>query len=199
MCSVSAKKQNYSQVKVIIIDFYDSFTYNIAHYVEKLKVEVDVIRHDELTLSTLTEYDKIILSPGPGLPSEKTNLHSVINDFVGKKPILGVCLGMQAIGLFLGGKLINQAFVKHGIQESVTIVKESVLLEQLPAKFSVGLYHSWAVGELDEQFVTAISENEVIMAIESSSQLLFGVQFHPESIMTENGLEILSNFINFRP
>lgn len=184
---------------MIIIDFYDSFTYNIAHYVEKLKVEVDVIRHDELTLSTLTEYDKIILSPGPGLPSEKTNLHSVINDFVGKKPILGVCLGMQAIGLFLGGKLINQAFVKHGIQESVTIVKESVLLEQLPAKFSVGLYHSWAVGELDEHFVTAISENDVIMAIESSSQLLFGVQFHPESIMTEYGLEILSNFINFRP
>lgn len=198
MCSITAKKQNYSQVKVIIIDFYDSFTFNIAHYVAKLNVEVDVIRHDLLEMSDLEKYDKIILSPGPGLPLEKVNLISVIEHFASKKPILGVCLGMQAIGLFLGGKLVNQKSVKHGIQEEISILKDSVLFQKLNVKMQVGLYHSWAIENIDNAYVTAVSENNVVMAIEAVDKQLFGVQFHPESIMTEFGLTILSNFINFK-
>jgi len=186
-------------VKLIIIDFYDSFTFNIAHYVEKLNVEAIVIRNDKFDFNMATIEDKIILSPGPGLPTEKSNLLSLIDYFEGRIPILGICLGMQAIGLHLGGKLVNQNFVKHGMQESVKIIKDSVLLEHLPAQFPVGLYHSWAIDSLDNQYVTAVSENEVIMSIESKSRMLFGVQFHPESIMTEYGLHILSNFINFKP
>ncbi len=194
--STFAKKQNSIKVKVLIVDFYDSFTYNLAHYFEKLDSKVTVIRNDELDLNTILNYDKLILSPGPGLPVEKENMFEILAQFNGKIPILGICLGMQAIGEFMGGSIQNQSIVKHGIAENVTVSNSNYLFKNLPNKIQVGLYHSWEVVNIPIENTSSVSQNNVIMSIEFPEQKLFGVQFHPESILTENGLELLRNFLN---
>ena len=182
---------------VLLVDFYDSFTYNIQHYLINIGCEVDVIREDELDVSSVYDYDCVVLSPGPGLPSEKKNMFSIISLCRNSLPILGICLGMQAISEVLGGVLVNQNEVMHGRKVEVDILKKGVLFKDLPEKINVGLYHSWKVEGLEEQFITAKSATGVIMAIESIDENLFGVQFHPESILTEHGELVLANFIQF--
>ena len=182
-------------MKVVLVDFYDSFTFNLSHYLEQLNVEVTVIRHDYLNLAEINRYDAVVLSPGPGLPKEKENLMELLSMYVGKKPILGVCLGMQAIALHLGASLENQQEVKHGVQGKLIVKDDAGLFQGLPAEFLVGLYHSWKVVGVPESWQTSHLENGVFMSIEVPSQLLYAVQFHPESILTEHGLSLLSNFI----
>ena len=184
-------------MRVLLIDFYDSFTYNIQHYFVNLGCEVDVILYDKLNLALLHDYDCVVLSPGPGLPSEKKNIFSVITLCRNSIPILGICLGMQAISEVLGGKLVNQSEVKHGRMETINLNSSALLFKSLPEKINVGLYHSWKVEGLEDKFVSAMSESGVVMAIESKDELLFGVQFHPESVLTKNGEQILSNFVQF--
>ena len=182
---------------VLLVDFYDSFTYNIQHYLVNIGCKVDVIREDELDVSSVYDYDCVVLSPGPGLPSEKKNMFSIISLCRNSLPILGICLGMQAISEVLGGVLVNQNEVMHGRKVEVDILKKGVIFKDFPEKINVGLYHSWKVEGLEEQFITAKSATGVIMAIESSDEYLFGVQFHPESILTEHGEQVLANFIQF--
>lgn len=181
---------------MLIVDFYDSFTYNLAHYFEKLDCEINVVKNDELDLNTLLNYDKLVLSPGPGLPREKQNLFTILEQFSGKIPILGICLGMQAIGEYMGGSIQNQSIVKHGVAEKITITNTKNLFQSFPDSILVGLYHSWEVVQIPKENISSISENKVIMAIEFPEKKLFGVQFHPESILTENGLLLLRNFLN---
>ena len=184
-------------MRVLLIDFYDSFTYNIQHYFINIGCEVDVILHDKLDLTIIHDYDCVVLSPGPGLPSEKKNIFSIITLCRNSIPILGICLGMQAISEVLGGVLVNQNEVMHGRMVQVDVLKKGVLFKDLPDKMHVGLYHSWKVEGLEEQFITAKSDTGVIMAIESIDEFLFAVQFHPESILTEHGEQLLANFIQF--
>ncbi len=157
---------------------------------------VTVIRNDELDLSTILNYDKLVLSPGPGLPKEKENLFEILEHFRGKIPILGICLGMQAIGEFMGGNLQNQSIVKHGIAESITVSNSNYLFKNLPEVIQVGLYHSWEIVDIAAENTSSVSQNNVIMSIEFPELKLYGVQFHPESILTENGLQLLRNFLN---
>jgi len=184
-------------MRVLLIDFYDSFTYNIQHYFINIGCEVDVILHDKLDLTIIHDYDCVVLSPGPGLPSEKKNIFSIITLCRNSIPILGICLGMQAISEVLGGVLVNQNEVMHGRKVQVDVLKKGVLFKDLPDKMHVGLYHSWKVEGLEEQFITAKSDTGIIMAIESIDEYLFAVQFHPESILTEHGEQLLANFIQF--
>lgn len=187
-------------MKVLIVDNYDSFTYNLYHYVEKCGVDVVVMRNDELSLEEIDEYDKIILSPGPGLPSETNLMFEILKEYAGKKPILGVCLGMQGIAEFYGGKLVNQEKVKHGVQANVKVDTSSVLFHGFTESIKVGLYHSWCV-DLETLpslfFPIGISDEGVLMAFENKEQFLFGVQFHPESVMTETGFCMIKKFIYF--
>lgn len=177
------------------MDFYDSFTFNLSHYLEQLNVDVTVIRHDYLNLTQINVFDAIILSPGPGLPGEKQHLMELLSMYVGKKPILGVCLGMQAIALHLCASLENQQEVKHGVQGKLIVKDHSGLFQGLPTEFLVGLYHSWKVVGVPEHWQTSQLDNGVLMSIEVPNQQLYAVQFHPESILTEYGLPLLSNFI----
>lgn len=177
-----------------MIDFYDSFTYNLVHYLEGFDLALDVIRFDEIDHSLLPHYDAFVLSPGPGLPKDKEGLFSFLEQMVGRKPILGVCLGMQALTEYLGGSLENQELVKHGCQEVIDIHVKSGLFKNLPDALEVGLYHSWKV-KCPKQWITASSKTKVPMAIELPKKKVYGVQFHPESIMTPHGKEILHNFI----
>lgn len=180
--------------RILLLDNYDSFTYNLKHYLEELDCVVDVFFNDD-KLPEVSVYDKIILSPGPGLPKSSGQLIEIIQKFKGQIPILGVCLGMQAIGEVLGGDMYNQQEVKHGVQEKITVENGSPLFKGLANQIEVGLYHSWAINEEGEYKVTGKSLKGVIMAIENNEQKLYGVQFHPESIMTPKGKKILENFI----
>ncbi len=184
-------------MKILLIDNFDSFTFNLAHYLEGMDTDVTVLRENQFQKGGGELYDKIILSPGSGLPNERAGMMLCLEENMDKKPILGVCLGMQALVSVTGGKLYNQKLVKHGIQETIQRLGESVLLDQLPENFEVGLYHSWAVDiqDVDEWRSTSISASNIIMSIESSERKLFGVQFHPESIMTEHGRVIIKNFL----
>lgn len=184
-------------MRVLLVDFYDSFTYNIQHYFINLGCEVDVVLEDKLLISTVYDYDCVVLSPGPGLPSEKKNIFSLIEICRNSIPILGICLGMQAISESLGGELRNQSEVKHGRLEEILILKKDVLFAGLPNTISVGLYHSWMVEGLEENVITAKTSTGIIMALESKQEFLFGVQFHPESILTTFGEQILENFVRF--
>lgn len=186
-------------MKVLIVDNYDSFTYNLFHIVQACNVDVNVVRNDQLNFDSIEDYDKIILSPGPGLPSETKNMFRILEHFAEKKPMLGVCLGMQGMAEFFGAQLENQESVKHGVQEKVIIQTESKLFNGVPRIFSAGLYHSWKVDAhtLPHHFIrTSYSENDVLMSMEHTTLPLFGVQFHPESILTEFGEQIMMNFLN---
>jgi anthranilate synthase/aminodeoxychorismate synthase-like glutamine amidotransferase len=185
-------------LKVFILDFQDSFTFNLSHYFESLGAEVMVCSDDSLNLSELNDFTHIVLSPGPGLPKEKKHLFLVIQEFRSKKPILGVCLGMQGIAEYVGAELYNLEKVKHGVSEQIVIQKDADLFNGIPEKIQVGLYHSWAVRNMGGTGlrVTATNNDGVIMAFENLDEQLYGVQFHPESIMTEQGKKILRNFLN---
>lgn len=182
-------------MKLLVVDFYDSFTFNLVHYLEALDCNVTVVKNDFLKLNILTDFEAILLSPGPGLPHEKDNLLQILEYCDSKIPVLGICLGLQGIGIHLGGKLVNQEIVKHGIQEEIRILNKTGLFKGFPNKIKVGLYHSWKLVGINDSYITAVSENGTLMAIESKEKKLYAVQFHPESIMTEKGKEILQNFI----
>lgn len=184
-------------MKILLIDNFDSFTFNLAHYLEGMGADVHVLREDKYEKGMGDLYDKIILSPGSGLPSDRKGMMLCLDEYLSVKPILGVCLGMQALVEATGGTLFNQEIVKHGVDERINRVEESVLLKDIPEQFKVGLYHSWAVdvSNVAEWIVTSKSKSDIIMSIESKTRKLFGVQFHPESIMTLEGKKILSNFL----
>ena len=191
--------------KIVVIDNYDSFTYNLVHLVKELGADVDVKRNDQFQLNELEPYDKIILSPGPGIPSEAGLLLDVINTYAGKKPILGVCLGHQAIGEVFGAKLENLSEVFHGVATPGTIIADDYIFSGLPKEITIGRYHSWVVSNdnLPECLeVTAVSEDTAcggarqIMALRHKELDVHGIQFHPESVLTPEGKRIIENFIN---
>lgn len=185
-------------MKVVIVDNYDSFTYNLRHLVEELGAEVDVIRNDQFNLEDLEKYDKIILSPGPGIPSEAGLLLDVIRNYAGRKSMLGVCLGHQAIGEAFGSKLTNLSQVFHGVQTPVDIVAKDPIFEGLSKEFPVGRYHSWVIDDKNlspDLEVTAVSKEGQIMAVRHRSFDIHGIQFHPESVLTPDGKVIVGNFL----
>ena len=185
-------------MKTVIIDNYDSFTYNLAHLVKELGAEVDVLRNDKFELEELEKYDKIILSPGPCIPEEAGLLLEVIRTYAGRKPMLGVCLGEQAIGQVFGGKLTNLSEVFHGIQTNVKIKNKDYIFNGLPTEIPVGRYHSWVVdadGFPEELVVTAISPEGQIMALKHREYDVHGIQFHPESVLTPDGKQIVGNWL----
>ena len=185
--------------KVLVIDNYDSFTYNLVHYLEELNCEVMVLRNDEFELDEIAKYENIILSPGPGIPSESGLLIDVIKTYASTKNILGICLGQQAIGEVFGGTLINLNTVYHGVASTITqLVDDETLFSNIPKSFSVGRYHSWVLNPTDfpqELEITSESENGEIMSIRHKKFRVKGVQFHPESILTPQGKTILSNWL----
>ena len=186
-------------MKIVIIDNYDSFVYNLSHLLKELGAEVTVKRNDQFRLEELEEFDKILLSPGPGVPEEAGLLLDVIRRYAGKKPILGVCLGEQAIGEVYGGKLTNLDEVFHGIQSPISLTATDYLFEGLPSTIQVGRYHSWVVDRKDFPDcleVTAVSEEGYIMALRHRTLDVRGVQFHPESVLTPEGKQMLGNWIH---
>ena len=186
-------------MKIVIIDNYDSFTYNLYHMIRAAGVQVDVKRNDRFALSDLGIYDKIVLSPGPGIPDEAGLLKQVIKAYAGAKPILGVCLGHQAIGEVFGAKLVNLNEVYHGIQSACHIVAPHYLFNGLPSEFAVGRYHSWVVDTQqfpEELEITAMSDKQEIMAMRHRHFDIHGIQFHPESVLTPDGRQIIENFLN---
>lgn len=187
-------------MKVLVLDNYDSFTYNLVQYIQEiLGQKIDVYRNDEISLEAVDAYDVIILSPGPGLPSEAGIMPQLIKRYAPTKRILGVCLGHQAIGEAFGGQLENLTHVYHGIETAVDIIIEDDLIFQgVDPQFQAGRYHSWVVSREDfpgELEVTAVAENEVIMAMRHREYAVWGLQFHPESIMTAQGMKMLENFL----
>lgn len=186
-------------MKIVIIDNYDSFTYNLSHLVKELGAEVTVYRNDQFELSQLETFDKIILSPGPGIPSEAGLLLDVIKTYAGKKPILGVCLGHQAIGEVFGGKLTNLADVYHGVQTEGTQLGNDYIFEGLPKRIAMGRYHSWVVdkdGFPDVLEITATSDEGQIMGLKHKEYDIHGIQFHPESVLTPDGRTMIGNWLN---
>lgn len=183
---------------IVIIDNYDSFTYNLSHLVKELGEEVSVLRNDCFAIEDLEVYDRIILSPGPGIPEEAGLLLDVIRTYAGRKPILGICLGEQAIGQVFGGKLVNLSEVFHGVQTSATL-SNSYIFSGLPSEILVGRYHSWVVDKDNfpaELAITALSPEGQIMAIEHRTLDIQGIQFHPESVLTPDGKAILQNWLS---
>ncbi len=185
-------------MKIVIIDNYDSFTYNLSHLVKELGAEVTVYRNDKFELSQLEVFDKIILSPGPGIPSEAGLLLDVIKAYAGKKPILGVCLGHQAIGECFGGKLTNIGEVVHGVATPCHITSVDYLFASLPCDIEIGRYHSWVVDQQDFPScleVTSVSDEGYIMSLRHREFDIRGIQYHPESVLTPDGKTILNNWL----
>lgn len=187
--------------KILVIDNYDSFTYNLLQIVEELHYDYSIIKNDQLSLEAVEEFSKIIISPGPGLPSEAGFIKEVISKFAVSKSILGVCLGHQAIVDVCGGELINFPVVNHGISTRVKIIcTEDYLFENMPEEFEAGLYHSWAASMNnfpDCLKITSVSKDNVIMSVSHIEYDLRGVQFHPESIMTKHGAQIIGNWLRY--
>ena len=198
--------------RILVFDNYDSFTYNLVHLVEKiLRQRVEVRRNDEIPLEEVKSFDRIILSPGPGIPSEAGLLLPLIREYAPSKPILGVCLGHQAIGEAFGGNLVNLSRVYHGIATPIRVLNHQFanlvngksgkadLFANLPGTLEVGRYHSWILsdeGFPDELEVTARDENDYIMALQHKRYNVQGVQFHPESVLTPSGEQILRNWLS---
>ncbi len=193
-------------MKILVFDNYDSFTYNLVHLVEKIIHErVDVYRNDQIPLEKIKEYDKIILSPGPGIPEEAGLLLPLIREYAPSKSILGVCLGQQAIGEAFGGKLVNLSTVYHGVatkihvnEDRLAVAGSNDVFEGLPSDIEVGRYHSWVVSTDDfpeELEITARDENGYIMGLRHKKFDVQGVQFHPESVLTPEGETILRNWL----
>ena len=191
-------------MKILVFDNYDSFTYNLVHLVEKILHEkVDVFRNDEIPMEKVKVYDKIILSPGPGIPEEAGLLLPLIQEYASTKSILGVCLGHQAIGQAFGGTLTNLTSVYHGVATPIHVLHNQVeneprLFKNLDQTFDVGRYHSWVVnreGFPNELEITAEDDNGFIMALQHRTYDVQGVQFHPESVLTPNGEAIMRNWL----
>ncbi|MBQ3658205.1 MAG: aminodeoxychorismate/anthranilate synthase component II [Bacteroidales bacterium] len=185
-------------MKIVIIDNYDSFTYNLFGFVRDLGFDCQVIRNDKFQLKDLEKFDKIILSPGPGIPSESGLLLDVIQEYADKKPILGVCLGHQAIGEVFGGKLTNISEVYHGVATDCTLFGNDYIFNGLDKNITIGRYHSWVVdkdGLPDCLEITAESPDGLIMGLKHKTLDVHGIQFHPESVLTPKGKEILKNFL----
>ena len=186
-------------MKILVIDNYDSFTYNLVHALKKFEgVEVTVKRNDEVSDEEPGFYDKIVFSPGPGIPVEAGSMLSVIRNYAGKKPLLGVCLGHQAIGESFGGTLQNMNNVLHGIATPINVIAKSYLFKDMPATFDAGRYHSWIV-EKDSLpsvlEITSLDNEGRIMSFQHREFDIQGVQFHPESILTPLGEKILENWV----
>ncbi|MEP2026455.1 MAG: aminodeoxychorismate/anthranilate synthase component II [Reichenbachiella sp.] len=186
-------------MKTLVLDNYDSFTYNLVHILRELEGDesMDVFRNDEITLEEVAKYDRILLSPGPGLPSESGILMDVIKTYAKDKSILGVCLGHQAIGEIFGAKLYNLPTVLHGIATNVKIQAKDPLFHGIPENFKVCRYHSWAIDpkQVGDMKITAVDDQGEIMAIAHKEYAVKGVQFHPESILTEHGIKLMENWI----
>jgi anthranilate synthase component 2 len=184
--------------KILVIDNYDSFTYNLVHYLEDLDCDVTVYRNDEFELDEIAHFDKILLSPGPGIPDEAGLLKQVIQQYGPTKSIFGVCLGQQAIGEVYGGTLSNLDKVYHGVATNVTkSVNDELLFEGLNNEFEVGRYHSWVVDANlpDCLEATSFDENGQLMSLRHKTYDVRGVQFHPESVLTPNGKKMLENWV----
>jgi len=186
-------------MKILVLDNYDSFTYNLVYIIRQLGYgeQMDVFRNDKISLDDVGNYDKILLSPGPGVPEEAGIMPGLLKKYAESKSILGVCLGHQAIGEAFGGDLVNLAEVLHGVASTVT-VDEDVLFKGVPTNFRIGRYHSWVVDESTlspELEVIARTQDQQIMAVRHKQYDVRGVQFHPESILTENGVQILQNWL----
>ncbi|MCE1198114.1 MAG: aminodeoxychorismate/anthranilate synthase component II [Marinilabiliales bacterium] len=184
--------------KILLIDNYDSFTYNLVHLIRALGYETDVIRNDKFVLEELAVYDKILLSPGPGIPEEAGLLLPVIREYAATKSILGVCLGHQAIGEVFGARLENLTQVHHGVASTIRVVKEDLLFQETGETFEAGRYHSWIVSP--DQFpdsleVTALDDEGEIMALRHRQYDVRGVQFHPESVLTPKGSLIIRSWL----
>lgn len=195
-------------MKIVIVDNYDSFTYNLSHLVKELGAEVTVLRNDKFELDALEQFDRIILSPGPGIPSEAGLLLDVIRTYSGRKPILGVCLGHQAIGEVFGAKLRNISLkadgttdpdcVFHGVATSCRQTSNDPIFNGVSNDFTIGRYHSWVVDEAnlpDCLEVTAVSDEGQVMALRHRTYDIHGIQFHPESVLTPDGKTILRNWL----
>ncbi len=184
--------------KILVIDNYDSFTYNLVHYLEDLDCEVTVYRNDEFEMEEIARFDKILLSPGPGIPDEAGLLKQVIQQYGPTKSIFGVCLGQQAIGEVYGGTLSNLDKVYHGVATNVTkAVNDEFLFEGLDNEFEVGRYHSWVVDTNlpDCLEATSFDANGQVMSLRHKTYDVRGVQFHPESVLTPNGKKMLENWV----
>jgi anthranilate synthase component 2 len=184
--------------KILVIDNYDSFTYNLVHYLEDLNCEVTVYRNDQFDIDEIAVFDKILLSPGPGIPDEAGLLKEVIRKYAPTKSIFGVCLGQQAIGEVFGGTLSNLDKVYHGVATTVkTVVDDELLFEGLGNEFEVGRYHSWVVDTdlPDVLEATSFDENGQVMSLRHKTYDVRGVQFHPESVLTPNGKKMLENWV----
>lgn len=189
---------NLQIMNIVIIDNYDSFTYNLAHLVLEMGANVTVYRNDQFELPQLEAFDKIILSPGPGIPDEAGLLKDVIRTYAGRKPILGVCLGHQAIGEVFGASLENLSEVYHGVATPCTLLIREGVFRGLPERITIGRYHSWVISKQnlpDELEITAVSDEGQIMAIRHREYDIQGIQFHPESVLTPDGKAIIRNFL----
>ncbi len=189
-------------MKILIIDNYDSFTYNLVQYVKELAdAQVDVYRNDAISLADIDAYDTVIFSPGPGLPEQAGIMIDAIKQYAPQKKMLGVCLGHQAIGMAFGSKLQNLKKVYHGVQTPVKIMDiDDPIFKNIAPETEVGRYHSWVIAPAtlsDELKVTAQSEDGQIMAVKHKKYPVWGLQFHPESIMTEEGKKMIQNFLEF--
>lgn len=186
--------------KVLVFDNYDSFTYNLVQMIERiLETKVDVVKNDEISLEEIDKYDKIVLSPGPGIPEEAGILLELIKKYASTKSILGVCLGQQAIAEAFGGSLINLSEIFHGVATSAELIKPGTkIFKNLSSRLEVGRYHSWVVnreGFPEELEITAVDKDGMIMALQHKTYDVHGVQFHPESILTPEGETIIRNFL----
>ena len=190
-------------MKILVFDNYDSFTYNLVHVLRKIGcTDIDVVRNDRITLEEVDAYDKIILSPGPGIPSEAGILLPLIRKYAPTKSILGVCLGEQAIGEAFGAKLVNLTEVYHGVSTRIRIVADDPLFKGLSPETEAGRYHSWIVSPegLPEQLrITAVDAEGQIMALAHKTYDVRGVQFHPESVLTPEGEKMIANWIGYTP
>lgn len=185
-------------MRTVIIDNYDSFTYNLAHLVRETGVEVTVVRNDRFTIPDLQVFDNIILSPGPGIPEEAGLMPQAIKAYAQSKPMLGVCLGHQAIGEAFGARLRNLSEVFHGVQTEGTQLENDPIFAGLPSRIAMGRYHSWVVDResmTEELVVTAETDDGLVMALRHCSLPVHGIQFHPESVLTPQGRTIVENWL----
>jgi anthranilate synthase component 2 len=186
-------------MKILVFDNYDSFTYNLVHCIEKIgEYELEVHRNDKIALNDINRFDKILLSPGPGLPAEAGILKELIQTYAPSKSILGVCLGQQAIAEVFGGKLLNLDTVYHGLATEMDVVQKDILFKGIPTKFKAGRYHSWVVDDHNfpaELEVTVKDSKGLVMGLRHRKFDVRGVQFHPESILTEHGEQMIRNWL----
>jgi anthranilate synthase component 2 len=187
-------------MKLLVLDNYDSFTYNLVQLIEKTSdIKYEVYKNDRISLEKVNEFEKILLSPGPGIPRNAGIMNDLIQMYASTKSILGVCLGLQAIGEVFGAKLINLETVYHGIATEINLVAADILFENCPKRFTAGRYHSWAIDYQSitkDLIVTALDDEQCVMALRHKEYDVKGVQFHPESILTEYGEQIIRNWIN---